>query len=466
MERPGSDRAETVAGRLARRIRAFGRDHANARVLAAARATIIDTVGVALAGMHEDCVRLLREVPGITSAPGPCLVFGSRRRTSALDATLVNGTAAHALDYDDLSGVMGGHPSVPLVPALFALAEERHLPGIAVLLSYIVGVETEVRLARAVHPCHYDKGWHPTATLGTIGAAAAAAHLLGLEQPRMARALALAASLSAGLKANFGTMTKPLHVGQCGRNGLLAALLAERGFTANPAAFEHGQGFFEVLNGPGAYDPDAIFAGWAEPLEIEADTIALKQFPCCGSAHPAIAMALQLLAEEGLSTDEIARIEILPHSRRLRHTDNPRPRSALEAKFSVQYCVARALVDGAVRLGHFENGAWAEPEILGLLAVTEARPHPEMADDAAEQWGAEVIVTTHDGRRLARRVNQLVGRGGANAMTPAELREKFDDCARRCLPAERVAPLFESLSTLEEAADMAEVARLIEGPPG
>lgn len=452
----------TIARRIAGKVRAFGKDDATKKALSQARTAIIDTIGVTLAGIGEDCVRILLDVPGVAAAPGPCLILGTDRRTSALDATLVNGTASHALDYDDFSGILGGHQSVPLVPALFAVAEERKLSGRAVELAYIVGVETEIRLARAVNFHHYDKGWHPTATLGTIGAAAALAHLIGLDEEKTAVALALGASFAAGIKANFGTMTKPLHIGQCGRNGVMAALLAERGFTANPGAFEHQQGFLNVFNGPGTFDAEAIFASWGEPLEVEDSSIALKQFPCCGSTHPAIAMALALREEEGVQADDVGAILIMPHGRRLRHTDTPRPQTSLQAKFSVQYAVARALLDGKVRLKDFEGEAYADPRIERLLAVTETRAHPDMADDAPKQWGAEVIVTMKDGRRLSRRVDDLVGRGGDNAMTSSELWTKFQDCAKRTLSREQVAPLFERLETLDSVTDMSLVTKLME----
>src|SRR5262249_1036915 len=154
--------------------------------------------------------------------------------------------------------------------ALLALAEERGATGEAFIAAYVIGVETEIRLARAVNFHHYDKGWHPTATLGTFGAAAACAHLIGLDASRTATALSIAASLARGLKANFGTMTKPLHIGHCGRNGLFAALLAENGFEAAADVFEHHQGFLNVFNGPGSFDIEKAFANWGEPWEIEA----------------------------------------------------------------------------------------------------------------------------------------------------------------------------------------------------
>jgi 2-methylcitrate dehydratase PrpD len=458
----GGTGVHPLALALAERICGFDERGATERALAQARTAIIDTTAVTLAGIPERCTQILLDTPGVCDAAGKSLVFGTHVRTSALDATFVNGTASHALDYDDFSGVMGGHQSVPLVAALFAAGEERNATGKQLLLAYLVGVETEIRLARSVNFHHYDKGWHPTATLGTIGAAAAVAHLLCLDAQRTAFALAIAASLSSGLKANFGTMTKPLHIGHCGRNGLLAALLAERGLDANPSVFEHHQGFFNVFNGPGNFDAGKLLAGWGAPLEVEHKSIALKQFPCCGSTHPAVMMALNLRREEAIRPDDVQRIEVMPHGRRLRHTNTPRPLTPLQAKFSVQYAVVRALLDGTVRLEDFEGVAHLEPAVTRLLAVTEARPHPDMADDAEQQWGAEVIVTLTDGRKLSRRVDDLVGRGGDNPMSEDELWEKFSDCAGRSLPREQIAPLFERLQTLHAADDVSQVTQLAE----
>jgi 2-methylcitrate dehydratase PrpD len=452
---------DTIAGELARRIHAFGKEQASRRALEQAATAVNDTIGVMLAGAAEESVRVLRDVPGVASASGNSLIVGTDRRTSVLDATLVNGTASHALDYDDFCGVLGGHQSVPIVPALLAVAEERKLSGLKVELAYIIGVETENRLARAVNFHHYDKGWHPTATLGIFGTTAAVSYLVDLDKTKTAVALGLAASLAAGIKANFGTMTKPLHVGQCGRQGLLAVLLAERGFTANPAALEHEQGFLNVFNGPGNFDVERIFDGWGKPLEVEDISIALKQYPCCGSTHPAIAMALALRAEENVRTDDIEAIDIMPHGRRLRHTNDPDPQTPLQAKFSVQYVVARALRDGSVKLRDFEGNAYAEASIKRLLSLTRTKAHAEMTDDGPNQWGAEVIVITKDGRRLARRVDQMIGRSSRNPMSSRERWEKFEDCAQRTLPRKQIAPLFERLETLESVADMSLIARLM-----
>lgn len=452
----------TLVQELAKRVLEFDSRQLTPRAILQAKASILDTIGVTLAGYQEPCTKILLRTPGVATAPGPALIFGSSHRTSVLDAALINGTASHALDFDDFSGVMGGHQSVPLVSMLIALAEERGGSAIDLIAAYVMGVEVQIRFARAVNFHHYDKGWHPTSTLGVFGATAAACHFLRLNHAQTTMALSIAASLASGLKANFGTMTKPLHVGQCSRNGAFAALLAEKGFDAATDVLEHRQGFLNVFNGPGMFDADKLFENWGEPLEVEAKSIALKQFPCCGSTHPAINMALKLRREEQIDVADVARIEVLPHGRRLRHTNTPHPESSLEAKFSVQYVVARALSDGAVRLKDFEGDAHHDPKIRHLLNLTSAKPHPDMADDAEEQWGAEVIVTLRNGRHHTRRIDNLVGRGGDNPMNSTEMWDKFSDCAMRSLPRDQVGLLFERLEAFEAVTDIAQVTRLLE----
>ncbi|WP_118183704.1 MmgE/PrpD family protein [Paraburkholderia phosphatilytica] len=417
-----------------------------------ARIGIADTVGVTLAGASEPCARIARSVAGPST--GPALCFGSNERMKPVDAAFVNGTAAHALDFDDCSNTLGGHPSAPILPALFALADAHSVSGRAFVTAYVAGFEAQARIAHAVNFHHYDKGWHPTATLGVFGACAAASHLLGLDAERTATALSVAASFASGVKANFGTMTKPLHVGHASRNGLVAALLAREGFTAGDDAFGHRQGFFEVYNGAGHYDPAAALRNWADPLDIVAPGIAIKQYPCCGSTHPAIDAMLMLAAEHELTPRNVTRIVSRTHPRRLRHTDRPQPSGALDAKFSVQYCVARALAQGRVVLSDFEGDAWADAAIRALMERVSAEPDP-LADQQPDHFGAEIVVETTDGRRLSKRVASAAGRTSANPLPMSRIEAKFLDCAAHALPADACRAALDMLWQIETLDDVA-----------
>jgi 2-methylcitrate dehydratase PrpD len=248
---------------------------------------------------------------------------------------------------------------------------------------------------------------------------------------------------------------------------LFAALMVREGFTANPGAFEHKQGFLDVFNGPGTYDTARMLADWYAPFECDgAAEPGLKPYPCCGSTHASINRMIELTRTHDLTPDRIAKIEVLPHGRRLPHTDNPDPRTSLGAKFSIQYCVARALTSRAVKLEHFEGDAPFDPTVRALMARTEARPHPDMADDSPLQWGTEVVVTTLKGRRFASRLDDFERIGpGARPMTRDELWEKFADCAQRALPRPQIAPLFEQLTRVAEVQNVADMVRLLEVRP-
>ena len=443
----------TIAETLAARIAGVNYDVLPQAARHWAKVAIMDTVGCTLAGASEPCAQIAGRVAAIGGASngggGRCVVFGTAHRVGPMDAASINGTAAHALDYDDCSDTLGGHPSAPILPALFALAETQPTNGRDFITAYIAGWETETRIARGVNFHHYEKGWHPTATLGVFGAAAACAKLLGLTVEQTARALALAATFSSGLKANFGTMTKPLHVGQSARNGLYAALLAAEGFTSSTDAIEHRQGFLRVFNGDGNFNAEPIVAEWGAPWDIVDPGLAIKQYPCCGSTHPAIDAMLMLVRENGLTPGNVGKIESQTHPRRFAHTNRPDPRGALDAKFSVQYCLARALVSRQVLIEHFEDGSYDQPDVRAVLARVSSSAWPDRPMDLSEHFGADVTVTLTDGRVLMQSVPRPLGRGPTTPLPPALLRGKFIDCAKRALSPDAANRLFRMLDGLE-----------------
>ncbi|MGV3627121.1 MAG: MmgE/PrpD family protein [Betaproteobacteria bacterium] len=429
-----------------------------------AKVGILDTVGVTIAGAHEPATRILLGVCG--SASGPALVFGHARRIGALDAALVNGTASHALDFDDCNNTLGGHPSAPILPALFALADETGASGKDFIAAYVAGFETECKLSMVVNFHQYTKGWHPTTTIGVFGAAAACAHLLKLSAEQTATALSIAASLAAGIKSNFGTMTKPLHVGHCARSGLFAALLARDGFTAGAAAFEHKQGYFEVFNGAGNYDATKAIPAWANPLDITRPGIAIKSYPCCGSTHPAIDCMLELVNKHNIKPEQVTRIDSWTHTRRLEHTNRANPQSDLDAKFSVQYTLARALKDRTVKLEHFEGTNWQDPATRAILPKIHVAPYTTEQFPADNHFGAEVKVTLTDGRVLSAKTDQALGRSVDKPLPADMLKAKFDNCAARALSSDNVARLYAAIQEFENAKDVREIAALAAGMGG
>lgn len=441
-----------VAEFFATKLSTLHFDEFDENIIHWAKVGILDTVGVTLAGSNQPCAEILSGV--LEGSSGNSILFGKSTTCSALDAAFINGTASHALDFDDCNNTMGGHPSVPIVPALFALSDEILVSGKDFIAAYVAGFEVETKLAMMVNFYHYTKGWHPTSTLGVFGAAAACAHLLKLNELQIKVALALAASGSSGIKANFGSMTKPMHIGRCAREGLLAAKLAKAGYTANVKdVFEHPQGFLEVYNGQGNYDIEKGILAWAKPFDIVKPGIAIKQYPCCGSTHPAIDCAISIALEHSIKPEDIQRVEVWIHERRLQHTNRPDPNSQLDAKFSVQYVVARALLESCVSLEHFEDDNYKDSVIRDLMKKIDAQPYDEVQFSSNNHFGGEVRVHLHSGVVLKAKVQEPLGRTSDNPLPADRLKKKFELCANGIISvdtAKQACTLIENLEDLDD----------------
>ncbi len=427
------------------------------------RVAVLDTVGVALAGALEGAPRIVADVlgAGAEQGEGPCAVWGTRLRTSALDAALINGTAAHALDFDNTSNTLAGHMTACMIPALIAAAEAHGGTGRDVLLAHAAGFEVGARLGHGLNFHHHQKGWHPTSTLGVFAVAAACARLLGLTVEQTETALALSTSLAAGTKANFGTMTKPFHAGQCARNGLMAALLARKGFTANAEAFEHKQGFFNLYNGAGNYSIERILESWGAPLDVVAPGACYKQYPSCAGTHQVIDATLPLTREHGLfDPASIAKVETWTSKHRLPHTDRADPRTPLEAKFSVQYCVTRALLDGKIVFEQFEGDAPMDACVRGVLPRVQSATYAE-DEFPGNPNGAIVKVTLNDGRVLTSRIERALGRTSANPIPFDQLQAKFENCASRVLTPQAAAEVCRRIDTFEDVTSMREFTAML-----
>jgi 2-methylcitrate dehydratase PrpD len=456
----------SLARQLAQRITTMRYEDLPPEAVHWCKVAVLDTVGVALAGSVEQAPRMVEEVMGLRPDNGPCLIIGTHRRAAPLDAALVNGTSAHALDFDNTAKSLGGHASAVIVPALIAAGEDCGAGGRDLIVAHAAGFEVGAAIGRCINPEHSEKGWHPTATIGVFAVAAACARLLKLTAAQTETALGLATSLAAGTKANFGTMTKPLHAGQCARGGLFAALLAREGFTANPDAFEHKQGFFNVFMGSGHYDASRALEGWDE-WEIVKPGASYKLYPCCYSTHSAVEAALNLARRHGpFEARKIARIDVRIHPRGLAHTDRADPKTGLEAKFSVQYCVARAALAGRVVLEHFESNAWGEPAIRDLLKRTEATPYTGELFASDDPMDAEVSITLADGRTVSEKVDRPLGRTSDNAVAPEHLKAKFENCAARVLAPAAVAAAYRTLDALERLGAARELTKLLEPAGG
>jgi 2-methylcitrate dehydratase PrpD len=444
---------------LAERISEVTYEQLPPAAVAMAKQGILDTVGVTLAGANDETTATVTRALRPTIAPGPALLFGRTEKIDVLNAALINGIASHALDFDDCSNTLGGHPSAPILPALWAIAPGAS--GKAFIAAYAAGVECETRLARAVNFHHYEKGWHPTATLGTFAAAAACGHLMKLNVNQLATALALAASMASGIKANFGTMTKPFHVGQTTRNGLLAALLAKEGMTANAGALEHKQGFFLVYNGAGNFNPDRLLENWGRPFDLEDPGIGFKRHPCCGSTHPAVDAMLHLRETHKLAPERVAKVESWTHPRRLAHTNRLDPQSGLDGKFSIQYVLARALMHGIVSMAHFGDDDVRDPAARALMARIVAAPDPDAKQETSDHFYCRLKITTTNGETFEHFQDRPIGRDKDHPLPAGALEAKFRDCAKLVLDPQAVETLLNQCLALEAAKDMSDVLNLI-----
>ena len=427
---------------------------------AAARAiavrALVDTVGVTLAGASEPVSRIVQRVVS-ADGPGPCRLLGTPLSAGASNAALANGTAAHAHDYDDMCFVSLAHPSAPLVAAALAAAERGGASGRLLLDAYLVGFELEARLGRAMNPRHYQRGWHCTSTLGTIGAAAAAARILGLSAHATDHALAIAASEASGLKENFGSMVKPLHAGLAARNGVVAADLACAGLTASPSAITGPQGFLAAMDSRTAsleeYTHD-LGRRW----EILDTGITVKLYPSCAATHPSLDALLDLRRREGLTAEAVASVDVGVDAITPTVLLYDRPASALEGKFSMPFCAAAALVDGQIGLGTFDRDRLEDPRIHAMQSRITMRVDPTLDQSAPPLTQARVAITLHDGRTLTAYANGARGYP-EQAVRDEELTAKFLSCATRAMPELRARDLLAALRAVEDAPEVGSILR-------
>ena len=423
-----------------------------------AKDAILDTIGVTLAGSVEAPARMVRKLAQEEGGAPRCTVVGAGMRTGAVWAALANGTSAHALDFDDTHFAMMGHPSAPVLSAGLAIAELAGADGRELLHAFLLGFEVETTLGEVVNPAHYEHGWHATCTLGTLGAAAAAARALGLDAARTQMALALAASQASGLKENFGTMTKPFHAGHAARTGVLSALLARDGFTASEQAIEGPQGFLKVLGGgQNLAALDTLGAPW----KIVAPGIAVKPYPCCAMTHSAIDALLELCSRHAVRPEDVAAVEVGVAPVVPGILIHPKPQNGLEAKFSMEYCAAVALAEGRVGIGAFENDRVHHPTVRALMERVQMTVDPAIGGHQDRNAWSRVTLRLSDGRRLVREPQGPQGHPN-RPLSQDQLREKFRDCARVVLPADRADGLARTIAGLDRLPDIGQLAPFLQ----
>jgi 2-methylcitrate dehydratase PrpD len=411
--------------------------------------SLLNWVGVAVGGSRHEAVEIaLAAVAPFAGAPQAGLL-GRKERLDVMNAALLNGISSHVFDFDDTDLTTAVHPSAPVVPTLLALAEYRKFSGRDFVNAMVLGIEAECRIARAVTPAHQDIGWHATGTAGVFGAAVAAGKVLGLDEVRMCHAIGLAATQPVGLREMFGSMTKSFHPGRAAQNGILAALLAEKGYTSSLQGIEAKRGWANVLSTVQHFE--LITDGLGAHYEIYRNSY--KPFACGLVVHPVIDGCIQLRDENKLTADMIDRIDLSVNPIVLELTSKRTPKTGLEGKFSVYYAAAVGIVAGRAGEHQFSDAAVRDPVVVALRDRVVTTVDPSLQQDQAR-----VKIRLKDGRVLERFVAHAVG-SVQNPMSDKQLDAKFSDLVADALPGDRGHQLMALCRNPDQLNDAGDIAR-------
>lgn len=397
--------------------------------------SILDGLGLALSGSVAKSGELVRRhVADLASPQGAATVIGSDLRVPARFAAFCNGVGIHADDYDDTQLAVAKdrvyglltHPTAPSLPAALAMGETLDASGAEVMLAYHLGVEVECKIAEAINPRHYQEGFHATATCGTFAAASAAGRLMGLDLPTLKRALSIAGSQSAGLRENFGTMTKPFHAGRSSESGVVAAQFASYGWSAAGDILEAPRGFFKAAGG--GYDSSAIAGKFGAPWTFDSPGVSIKPHPSGSLTHPGMTEMLRLIAENDIRAQDVRRVRIGTNSNMPNALIHHQPQNELQAKFSMEFCMAILLLEGRAGLNEFTDEVVLRPDVKEMIAKVDF-----VVDTRAEDAGYHLMTTyidveLADGRTITGMAD--FGKGSpANPMSYDEVAQKFRECA-------------------------------------
>jgi 2-methylcitrate dehydratase PrpD len=431
---------------------------------------IIDGVGVMLAGTTEESGPLVRGHLQEMAGRGQATVLGSRLRAPAQFAAWANGVAGHALDYDDTQlatdprSVYGllTHPTIPVLSAVIAFAETAgNVSGAQLMEAYTLGLEVECRIADAIAPRHYQEGFHSTATMGGLGAACAVARLAGCDLDQTLRALGLAASMSAGLRENFGTMTKPFHAGRAAESGVLAVLLARRGWTSAKNILEADRGFFRAAGG--GFDKTKIAGKLGQPYFFTEPGVSIKPYPSGSLSHPAQDVLLELVSANNVRPDDVERVDVGVNSNVPNALIYSHPTTALEAKFSLQFQMAIGVLDRAAGLAQFTDDKVREPRTQALMKRVFVHVDPEIEALGFNEMRMNVEIVLKDGQRFSGRADKATGHP-QKPMSREDVKAKFRECARLVLKEGQANELLSRLEGIESLKDISLLTPYLSGP--
>ena len=422
---------------------------------------ILDTFAVAIAGLNTDVGRIISAYAKKLGGTPDSTIIGGSQKVSAETAALANATLAHAHDYDDDCVVTVSHPGAVLVPAIFALAEVSGSSGRDVIEAFILGIETMRRVSDVVNMQHYLKGWHPTSTLGVLGAAAGCARVLKLNVEQTRNAFAIAGSLASGIIANFGTMTKPLHAGHAAQGAVMAARLAGQGFTGHKEIFEHPRfGFFELFCGE-KQNPPHKWKKLGDPYHIVDPGVIFKKYPCCLGLHATIDGALHLTRSHNIGPDKVAKAETIVEQMLIDTLSYGRPCNPNEARFSLPYALAVSICRRKAGIKEFLSECLLDPQIQNLIQRCQpvAKPGPPSGRYSVD---AQVRITMKDGTVYEHFTETCIGPSVINSFSRSDSVRKLNECYAFAYSSGDTSPLLKTvLDDFESLKDMREVAGLL-----
>lgn len=431
----------------------------------AAERALADTAACLIAGAHDEAPARVMKGLGAWGSQGPCSVAGRVEGIDSAWAALVNATAAHALDYDDVLDPAASHVSAVMMPSLLALAEETDASGADFVDAYIIGVQVQECLAESVNMLHYTRGWHTTLTLGSPSAAAACARLMRLDAVQSRHAISLATSMGAGFKRQFGANAKPFHAGLAAKSGIVAARMAAAGLTADAKPFEGDRGFLDLLVGSGAAGFDQALQRLQRTPAVLQPGLWLKRYPCCASTHRPVDGLLQLMRENALQASDIEMVETVVSEAAVGNLMYSVPANEMQARFSMPFCIASAALDGDLVLGNFKRDALERTDIREFMQRVSMVPDPEQPADmpsTTKSW-SRTIVGTRDGARFSRTVVDPKGYPN-NPLSDEELQRKFVDCARGQQEVVQASyTTWRSVSTQRDMKALGAVLRQVRG---
>lgn len=438
-----------------------------AEVVELGKKSILDGIGLALSGsVAKSGEHIQAYLKGLGIQEGPATVIGTSLKVPPRFAAFANGVGIHADDYDDTQLAVAKdrvyglltHPTAPALPAALAVAEAAGTSGTEMMLAYHLGVEVECKIAEAINPRHYQHGFHATATCGTYAAAAAAGKLKGLNVEQMVRAFGCAGSQSAGLRENFGTMMKPFHAGRSSESGVVAADFAALGWTTTDKILEAPRGFFQAAGG--GFDPAAIVGKLGQPWTFASPGVSIKPHPSGSLTHPGMTKMLELIRTHGIKAADVERVDVGTNQNMPNALIHHRPKNELQAKFSMEFCMAILLLDGRGSLPEFTDETVERDDVKAMIERVNFHVHPEAEAAGYDKMTTIIDIHMKDGRTISGRSD--FGKGSpANPMTYDEAADKFRGCAEFAKwDKAKTESIVETVRRLEQLRDIRELTRL------